>query len=155
MWTAGDYITQTYTGTGLSAVNSLDYNLKLFDGISNNTETLSIQINGIQVDTQNVAGCGPVYCSSDVAIGNLVNFSPIVGNGDYTLKIALTNDIGGGIGYISFDNSGLFTISNTTVPEPSTVALFGLGLVGLSVARRRTRQSTPDENTKADTPSAK
>jgi hypothetical protein len=43
--------------------------------------------------------------------------------------------------YFSADYIGIDTLAVTTVPEPTTFALLGLGLAGLTVARRKQRRA--------------
>ncbi|HMP89659.1 MAG TPA: PEP-CTERM sorting domain-containing protein [Kiritimatiellia bacterium] len=58
--------------------------------------------------------------------------------GSYTTYLITTGDIGGGVDPGSTPPSGdFFSATFTVVPEPGTIALFGIGLAGLMVARRR------------------
>lgn len=59
------------------------------------------------------------------------------GGGPYTTYLNSTGDTGGGIpdGTPPVDN--FFGATFTVVPEPATMALFGMGLAGLFIARRR------------------
>jgi len=53
------------------------------------------------------------------------------GPGSFTTSLDVDGDTAGG----AADN--FFTATFTVVPEPATLALFGMGMVGLAVARRR------------------
>lgn len=60
------------------------------------------------------------------------------GGGPYTTYLNTTGDIGGGVEPADVAPAGdFFSATFTVVPEPSTMMLAGLGLIGLVAARRR------------------
>lgn len=60
------------------------------------------------------------------------------GGGPYTTYLNTTGDVGGGVEPADVPPAAnFFAASFTVVPEPATMALFGMGLAGLMVARRR------------------
>lgn len=60
------------------------------------------------------------------------------GGGPYTTYLNTTGDIGGGVEPANVPPTGdFFSATFTVVPEPSTMMLAGLGLIGLVAARRR------------------
>jgi len=88
-------------------------------------------------DHFSLAGNAQVFGSSSVIFGDVLTI---------TLAAPMTN-AGGTIAFTytdSFDGPGSGTVtsggSNVSVPEPASVALLGLGILGLGWTRRRTNQ---------------
>ncbi len=60
-----------------------------------------------------------------------------LGSGEHTMKFAVADTSDGLLDAGVFLQAGTFSSERITVPEPATLALFGIGLAGLGVMRRR------------------
>jgi hypothetical protein len=135
-----DFVSQTFTGTGLASVDSLDLSLTLRTNVLKNNAVVSfdvfvnsIIVGGITFDQTDPTG---------VAFPLNFPFFPINGAGTYSILLDETNTVPGGDGSVSFvwDVPNSLTLNGTTsVPEPTTFGLIGLGLLGLGAMRRRRR----------------
>jgi hypothetical protein len=132
MWTAGSYITQTFTGTGLTSINSLSFSYSVYDSLLA-TATVGFLINGIQVDTSTFVQVIP----RNVTSSDSVTFAPITGNGTYVLTLELLNTLPAQHGSISFNPGGTVTLANLPVPEPAAATLLAGSLLGVLLLRRR------------------
>lgn len=132
----GDSITQAYTGTGLGSITGLDLSFTVPLNVLNSGAVVdwNVMVNGITVGSwvwTQADGTGPVNLA--------YNFASIAGMGDYTIEMAVTNNVPPGDGSIAISNTGLATLVSTSSPEPATFGLFGVGLLGLGVLARRRR----------------
>lgn len=149
MSTAGDSVNQTFTGTGLTSIDSLKVDFNVDDLLDGSSETVDISINGTKVlsfvvpDDSGVDGV--------TTISGSLFFAPIIGNGTYDLKMTLVDTIPSGNGSIDFQDGGVFVLNggDRTVgaPEPVTLSLFAAGLgATIAIRRRRTRKVSPSSN---------
>ena len=143
MYTAGDNVDQTFTGTGVTSVDSLKVDFNIDDNLNGASETVDVSINGTSVGSFVV----PDNSGSSSVVNYAVSifFAPIVGNGIYDLTMTLQDTIPSGDGSIDFLDGGVFLLNGgvrVAAPEPMTALLFGAGLAGMaSLRRRRTRKS--------------
>jgi hypothetical protein len=96
---------------------------------------------GASARVRNFSGGTSVnFFSGNTTFANLVNVAGGLGAGTYDLQVFGLSDLiidpfPTEVGTVSFD--WVFNITTTSVPEPSTLGLLGLGLLGLGIARRK------------------
>jgi PEP-CTERM motif len=142
MYTAGDNVDQTFSGTGVTSVNSLKVDFNVDNNLNGSSETVDVAINGITVGSFTVPDGGGSGGVINYAVS--VFFAPIIGNGTYDLTMTLQDTIPAGEGSIDFRDGGVFVLNGgvrTAAPEPVTLLLFGAGLAGVtSLSRRKERR---------------
>jgi len=142
LFTAGDDVDETFTGTGVTSVNSLKVDFDVDDLLNGTTEKVSISINGFVVGSFTVLDNSGVH--SVQTISGSIFFAPIVGNGTYELTMTLEDTVPAGEGSIDFRDGGVFALNGgvhvVAVPEPISFWLFGAGL-GAVIAVQRRRSS--------------
>lgn len=141
MFTAGDNVAQTFTGTGVASVDSLKVDFNVDDNLNGASEDVIVAINGTNIGSFTVPDGGGSGGVINYAVS--VFFAPIVGNGIYNLTMTLQDTVTGGS--IDFLDGGVFVLNGgvrVAAPEPMTALLFGGGLAGAALIRRRkVRQS--------------
>jgi len=138
MYTAGDNVDQTFTGTGVTSVDSLKVYFNIDDNLDGASETVDVSINGTSVGSFIVPDNGGSGGTINYAVS--VFFAPIVGNGKYDLTMTLEDTIPSGDGSIDFLDGGVFVLNGgvrVVAPEPMSLLLFGSGLCGMAIVRRR------------------
>jgi len=132
IWNTGDFISQTFSGTGLASVNQLSLSLSLVNVLaSGQNESWSIDLNGTDVGTLSETGSGVTSYS------NTFNFASIAGPNYTILFTVLAPGVPGGNGTLGLltgaDGTSTATLSST-VPEPSSLLLFLTGAAGIGIA---------------------
>jgi len=126
MYTAGDNVDQTFTGTGVTSVDSLKVDFNIDDNLNGASETVDVLINGTSVGIFSVPDNSGTGGTINYAVS--VFFAPIVGNGTYDLTMKLEDTIAPGKGSIDFLDGGVFVLNGgvrVAAPEPTTILLFG------------------------------
>lgn len=142
----------------LSASNILSWSVTLFDGVdsatfansdlgadfSANPTLLFADLNALTLDFTTIAGGNLAF------VGNIEGFAFFAaGSGNApggSMRIQHDDEFGFPLHIAGVSNIGAETftfgeVQGPVVPEPTTLALFGLGLAGTGIARRRKRKA--------------
>jgi len=139
-------------GLGLSTIDSsaqtINFNPNIFFVVAG-TSDLSVMSGNIGT-VKNVGGALPLvsFLTSTNAAGDIFNFDMTSasftsdnkrasGQGIASLTVFATGVTTSSIAGWEVSNQGTNTTWSATVPEPATLAIFGLGLIGLGFARSK------------------
>ena len=149
--TKSEYITWKSNGVGGSAVSTSSVGTPttfIYQTTFSTTDSTTVHFAGgvaasqnggsvvIAIDGVNVGTAGPMTSANNGSFKNY-NFSAIVGSGAHTLSFTVTQT--SNTAKNGFNN--VFTTATAVVPEPSTFALLGMGVVGMAVAGYRRRRN--------------
>ncbi len=130
MWTAGDFVQQAFSGTGLASVSALSDTFSIANSLAT-SETLGFLLNGTMVGALTVPSSGASGATQTYTF-NSGPFTPIVGSGAYTLRIQLENTLGFGAGSLAFQAGGSALLKNNLPPNSLTVPFPAAGATYLS-----------------------
>lgn len=136
MWTSGDFISQTISGTGLASVGSFQ-NSFMIENLTGGTDlSIAALINGTTVGMFDIVACN--FCFDIQTIDVSFSFGAIAGAGSYDISYVLQNTLASGGGSIAFLDGGRGTLTGA-VPEPATWAfmIFGFGAIGGAMRRQK------------------
>jgi hypothetical protein len=117
------------TITDFALVNAPIVNFVAFLGLGG--ESFSLDINTLTVVTQNSTG---IVLRGNATLNLVPGFDPTPGT--YAMSFNSTGGMSNGANF-----EFTFSAGAAAVPEPATLGLFGLGLLGLGAAARRRRNA--------------
>jgi PEP-CTERM motif len=141
-WTAGDSVTSAIFSLPTNAVTDLTANWSFQDELGGgNTETWFVLVNGVAVAQATLPDDN--FNGDILTITGTVNFGAIAPvAGGYQIELVLQNTVPGGGGSAAWLDGGTTGLSfTTTIPEPATLTLLGIGIAGMAGYRWRRRKS--------------
>jgi hypothetical protein len=143
IWNTGDYISETFSGTGLASANQLSLSLSLFDNLDAGiTDSWAIDLNGTQVGILSETGSGVS------SYAQTFNFASVAGPNYTILFTVLAPGVPAGDGTLGLftggDGTSTATLSSSTItPEPSDLLLLltGAASIGAAIVRGKKLRS--------------
>ena len=132
---AGHTAEQTFAGTGLTEVDRMTLTLRLVGDQNYATENLGLtfSLNGTDI--------GSTLYAAGVDDDKNLDFSFTAldsASGDWTVKMRVTTPVCAGCGAVQMGRENPMSLfGSTAVPEPATLAMVGIALLGMGVSRRR------------------
>ena len=114
----------------------VDASLALTDFVGDPIDDGVIEISDFVTDP-NLAGLGALFVTSDPFFGELTDSIEFAKQSMVIQEIDIFVDSFGGVVGIN-----MFEVRKSQIPEPGTLSLFGVGLAGLALLRRRQRRKT-------------
>lgn len=140
------------SGNQLDAIVAADFNAQFDIGREDNkgTEPESVVVGRVDNRTLAFVGLERTIGTGIVLVFDITDFDPLSPNVPYLGAIALPGLVGPeGLSFVNKDSAGYLAVAGEVsgslalieinlVPAPAALALFGLGVLGLAAARRRT-----------------
>jgi hypothetical protein len=127
--TAGDYIQQSFSGTGLASVSAFSDTFSIVNSLGGN-EKLAFLINGTSVGSLTVLSGGGG--ANQTYTFNSGSFKPIIGGGLYTLAIQLQTTLPFGGGSIQFLDGGAGVLTGVALPATVSTVTVAFPAAGTS-----------------------
>ena len=141
-WTTGDYIEDSFAGTGLASANYASGSFQIENVLGGDPGDLLVDVivNGVTFGQFGIAACG--FCREIQTISFNVGGGAAVAGDSYTVRFQLASTRADGDGSIAWLDGGELRLAldgGGVIPEPASWAMMiaGFGLVGGAMRRRR------------------
>lgn len=140
MWAANDWVASSIFVLPTNSVVGLAANWTFENFLGGgNTETWDVFINGVNVAS--FVAPDDNYNGDLQTVTGSISFAGIAPvSGGYQVVLVLENDVpfgGGSVAWLDGGTTDLTYVTNTGIPEPSSLILFGSGALGLAGLLRR------------------
>ena len=130
IWDAGDLWGQSFS-TGISSLGELKLNLSFgFNSLSSTPLDIEVDVNGVSIGSFTID-------PGELAFTGTFDAGAIAGT-SFTVELVAINTIPNGLGSVGLRANGVAsTVEFVEAPEPLSLGVLGIGLMGLAAARRR------------------